>query len=421
MGYQNRSRRWPPPLRGCCGPAPANGGQARGTGGRGRAAAVTFFRRGAGAVLAVILCGSALAEPPAGMVLVPGGRFVMGSEDGAFDEAPAHSVDVAAFFIDRHEVTNAQFARFVRASDRYDAIQGPWFRACAEGCLDLIAHYERRYGTSWPGQAADREENGERRPPLEPTDAARWQSALAALRQMLGRDLAVAEETRHELLASRPDVRQCIAVQAHYPVRNVSWHDARAYARWAEKRLPTEAEWELAAGGTDRRIYPWGDSWQADRCRTGLVPAQAAVFAPGSAPGEKESRSEPVESGPAAVGSYPAGASPYGCMDMAGNVWEWTADWYGEHYYADANAATNPTGPAGLADGQLPAPYSNDALLRSARQGRSDNTRKVLRGGGWSAPRSQASFNARTTRRFWSNPNYWHPDVGFRCVKEIQP
>lgn len=116
--------------------------------------------------------------------------------------------------------------------------------------------------------------------------------------------------------------------QDTHPMVNLSWEDAQAYAVWAGVLLPTEAQWEKAARGTDGRIFPWGNDWDAAKCNNSVD-----IFDPDNHPGKASS-----------VGSFPAGASPYGCLDMAGNVWQWCSDWYGADYYK-LSPARNPTGP----------------------------------------------------------------------------
>ncbi len=340
-------------------------------------------------LLALLLVGgareSSASEARRGdMVIVPAGEFLMGDNDGNADEAPAHRVYLDAYYIDRHEVTNAAFAEFVRASRSFDAIEGTWFRYSAEGCRDIIAHYKDRHGVAIEKLDRHDAESDEERQTRQ-RDVPRWQAALSALRAMPGS-------------VSDAGVQELIKMQAAMPVRGVTWRDAAAYARWAGKRLPSEAEWEKAARGPDGRAYPWGSTWDPKRCRASLD----------------------SEAGPVAVDSHADGAGPYGSLQMAGNVWEWVADWYGENYYAAAQGRMNPKGPDGLPDGRLPGPSTDTNLLRSARQGRESDTRKVIRGGAWSSPEPQARFNTRCTRRLWSNPSYSHPDVGFRCARDAR-
>ncbi len=344
-----------------------------------------------------LLAGEGISVPE-GMVYVPAGDFLMGDDVGNFDEIPAHQVRLSSYYIDRLEVTVAQYDAFVQSTGGYDTVEGPWFRISTAGCIAMLQHFEKRYGVAFadftPAQ------------PTDPVDAERltrdtlcWKAVVASLRVLLGADHAPLADRPAAEIAVADETQLRIASEAYMPVRFVTWRDAAAYARWAGKRLPTEAEWEKAARGSDGRKFPWGNQWDPQRTRSGLD----------------------AHAGPVAVGSFPEGASPYGCLDMAGNVWEWCEDWFGEFYYRECpEGIIDPKGPKGLPNGEIPAPDPNVNQLQNPYvQGRESDTRKIVRGGCWAGGMiGMTAFNNRCARRLWSNPDYWSQDTGFRCAMD---
>jgi formylglycine-generating enzyme required for sulfatase activity len=256
------------------------------------------------------------------MVYVPAGEFEMGSTEAQFqeaveqcvdagnerddcegwlgDEKPAHTVSLDGFWIDKYEVTNAQFAAFLNEEGNQEEGGVTWLELDSDHCLI-------------------EESGGEFQPK---------------------------------------------SGYADHPVVDVSWYGAKAYAEWVGGRLPTEAEWEYAARGPEGRIYPWGD--EEPTCDLAQYVGCSGDTVP--------------------VDSLPNGASWCGALNMAGNVWEWVADWYDGDYYA-RSPLENPGGPE-------------------------DGGYRVFRGGAF-------SHNARHVRcasRNGGHPHHRYLDGGFRVV-----
>jgi len=235
-------------------------------------------------------------------VRVAAGTFAMGSKDGPADERPQHPVEVAAFFIDRMKVTQRQFAEFLNVIGAKGAKGENYFDVD-----DDDARIHRRDG--------------------------KWQADVGF---------------------------------ENHPVVEASWHGALAYCQWRGKRLPTEAEWEKAARGTDGRKYPWGND-APDSTRAHFN-AGWNDFRP--------------------VGSFPKSASPYGLLDAAGNGWEWVSSAY------------------------LPYPYK-------PTDGREDLTReqvRVTRGGGQDARADELTASHRGGQ-VSRNPRGGHHNISFRCAR----
>jgi sulfatase modifying factor 1 len=252
-----------------------------------------------------------------GMVWIPGGRFWMGTNHME-DAQPVHQVEVKGFWMDRTDVTNEEFARFVKATG---------YVTIAERPLDPQEFPNLAPDELTPGSVVFT-------PPASPVPL---DHPLAWWRFVRGANWRHPEGPNSALRGKEK-----------YPVVHIAWPDAVAYAKWAGKRLPTEAEWEFAArGGRDQQDYPWGNElnpngkWMANTFQ-GHFP--------------NKNSAEDGYAGVAPVASFPP--NDYGLYDMSGNVWQWVADWYRPDYYAqlqqDGGVAVNPQGPRNSYDPQEP-------------------------------------------------------------------
>jgi len=242
------------------------------------------------------------------LLYVPAGEFAMGSEDGEANERPVHKVSLDAFWIDQTEVTNKLYKACVSAG------------VCKPPSSNHSALQQSNcYGGSC----------------IYPFD--------------------YYGDTKYD----------------DYPVIYVNWNQAKAYCSWVGRDLPTEAQWEKAARGTDGRIYPWGN-----------YEPNGTLLNYNSIVGDTTK-----------VGSYPGGKSPYGAYDLAGNVWEWVNDWYSGSYY-QVTPEANPLGPDS-GDGHV---------LRGRSLG------------------SYGGYSVRASYRYWLYPtDSSKGDVGFRCAFSASP
>jgi formylglycine-generating enzyme required for sulfatase activity len=251
------------------------------------------------------------------MAHIPAGEFIMGSENGNEDEIPVHNVVLEDYWIDKYEVTNAQYATFLN-------------EAKAKGEITSGLDYVKKNGKFLM-----------------------YQVPINRDRRNVGCPIYYVDQKyvveRHE---------------ANTPARFITWYGALAYAQFYDKRLPTEAEWEKAARGSNANAYPWGES----------------------APTKWDCNYNENLGYLAIVGNYsPLGESPYGCADMAGNVWEWCNSLYKEY------------------------PYNKD----DGREDISQDGYRVLRGGSWDGP----VMNIRSALRSYNETEFQHPSFGFRCAK----
>jgi len=297
--------------------------------------------------------GSLAAAPAAGdgdMVLVPEGEFIMGSDkvdrEGLqqqygfgsplyLNEHPQHRLRLPAFKIDRYEVTNGEYKEFL-----------------------IKARGRGRVPEAWRFNGYG----------LAPSQANAMDVEL--LRDIAANHFKLDMDTR---AMNKAALIEAMFRKQHsmdrLAVTGVTWYDADAYCRWRGKRLPSEPEWEKSARGPDGLEYPWGNRWDPNITNTGE-----------NAGGDE---------GIVAVGSFPGNKSPYGAYDLAGNAWEWVADWY-------------------------------DAYPGSTEKDENYGQKfKVIRGGGGGIGHYALSYFFRGAARQYAAPEMTAEDVGFRCAKGI--
>jgi formylglycine-generating enzyme required for sulfatase activity len=306
-----------------------------------------------------------------GMVKIPAGEFLMGAGDkeGRPDEYPQHTVHVDGFWMDATEVTNAMFMKFVKATG-------------------YVTTAER---------TPDWAELKKQLPPGTPKPADSLLVAASLVFTPPGKPIQLNDVSQWWQWVKGADWKHpqgpgsSIKGKENFPVVHVSWDDAMAYAKWAGKRLPTEAQWEWAArAGLTNQPYTWGNepvdkgqpkanTWQ------GHFPDRNTIT-------DGYARVAPVRS---------FAVNAYGLYDMAGNVWEWCADWYRSDYYQQAGTKklNNPAGPAASYDPEEPTV-----------------SKRVVRGGSFLCHASYCA-SYRVSARMKTSPDTGLEHTGFRCVK----
>lgn len=300
------------------------------------------------------------AEQPQGMVWIPGGTFTMGSNNKPVEQPP-HRVVLEGFWMDETEVTHGQFRAFVEATG---------YQTSAEKTPrkeDFPANIRDQILDSMLQPGANNFRCTEHPVPLD-NELAWWEYMKGA-------------SWRKPLGPKGPDP------QDSEPVVCVNWEDANAYAKWAGKRLPTEAEWEFAArGGLSGKGFVWGDEWKP-------VGKYMANTWQGEFP--VKDAAEDGFHGLAPAQSYPPNG--YGLYDMAGNAWEWTADWYDEKYYAQS-------------------PEYNPKGAEPSSENHQGQPSKLMRGGSWLCNDCYCEGYRPAARQF-TTPDTASNHLGFRCVK----
>jgi len=329
---------------------------------------------------AALFADTAPKEKPEGMVWIPGGEFVMGCDgpEARKDEKPSHKVKIDGFWMDETLVTNRQFSLFVKETSYVTTAER------APTLEEIMSQVP--LGTPEPAPEL-----------LVPASLVfkKTDGPVSLCSNRLWWEWKPGANWRHPLGPGSSIAGSSIVDRDDHPVVHISWYDAMAYARWANKRLPTEAEWEYAArGGKQDAVYAWGSEEFCQEC------PQANIWH-GEFP--HKSTKKNGDAGTSAVKTF--SPNPYGLYDMAGNVWQWCSDWYHVDAYrqeVQKGPLNNPTGPKTSYDPDEPAAQ-----------------KRVHRGGSFLCHESYCK-GYRITARMKTCPDTSLNHLGFRCVAESQ-